>query len=98
MKVILVSMPFGSLDRQALGLSILKARLSEFGIRCDVRYLNFAFAELMGYEEYVWMTYEAPYTAFAGDWSFTEALYGPRPAVDKRYLEEILINTWHLPA
>ncbi|MEA2264147.1 MAG: hypothetical protein QOJ51_6972, partial [Acidobacteriaceae bacterium] len=41
MKVLLVSMPFGALERQALGLSLLKARLTQTGTACDVRYLTF---------------------------------------------------------
>jgi hypothetical protein len=47
-KVILLSMPFGSLDRPALGISLLKAGLEGKGITCDVRYLTFTFAELVG--------------------------------------------------
>lgn len=31
-KVLLLSMPFGALERQALGLSLLKARLIEEGV------------------------------------------------------------------
>jgi ribosomal peptide maturation radical SAM protein 1 len=94
MKILLLVMPFGALDRQALGVSILKARLVERGFSCDIRYLNFSFSELIGYEEYVWMNYQAPYTAFAGDWSFTEALYGPRPDVDQQYIDDVLLGTW----
>ena len=78
-KVLLLSMPMGALERPALGLSLLKARLNEKGFACDVRYMTFAFAEFIGQEDYQWMCYELPYTAFAGDWSFTDALYGERP-------------------
>ena len=51
MKVLLVSMPFGALDRPALGLSLLKAQLAKAGFAFDVRYLNFSFAELVGCED-----------------------------------------------
>src|SRR5262249_46857864 len=74
-RALLLSMPVGALERPALGISLLKARLAESGVACDVRYLTFTFAELVGCELYQWMTYEMPYTAFAGDWSFTQALY-----------------------
>jgi ribosomal peptide maturation radical SAM protein 1 len=94
MQVLLISMPFGALERQALGLSILKACLRERGIACDVRYLNFAFAGLIGVPDYHWINYETPYTAFAGDWCFTEQLYGERPAEDARYIEEQLRGQW----
>ena len=66
-KVLLISMPFGALEHQALGISLLKARLGEAGIGCDIRYLTFPFAGLIGYEEYQWMAYGLPYTTFAGN-------------------------------
>jgi ribosomal peptide maturation radical SAM protein 1 len=94
--VLLVSMPMGALDRQALGLSLLKPRLAEHGIAAGIRYLTFAFAEFIGVGEYLWMTTELPYTAFAGDWLFTESLYGTRLDADRRYCEEVLEQNWHL--
>lgn len=95
-KVLLLSMPMGALERASLGLSLLKARLNEEGLACDVRYLTFSFAEFTGYNEYQWMCYELPYTAFAGDWSFTHALYGERPDADQKYVDEILRGNWRL--
>ena len=97
MNTLLVSMPFGALERPALGLSLLKARLRSEEFPCDVRYLTFAFAEFIGCEEYQWVAYEMPYTAFAGDWLFTGALYGDRPQLDLEYVETILRRTWRLP-
>ena len=85
-KVLLVSMPYGALERPALGLSLLKPALADAGIPCDVRYLNFTFADLLGVERYRWISSELPYTAFAGDWTFTHLLYGERPAARERYL------------
>ncbi|HAX44919.1 MAG TPA: RiPP maturation radical SAM C-methyltransferase [Bryobacteraceae bacterium] len=96
MKILLLSLPFGALGRQALGLSLLKPLLRAHGHQCDVRYLTFPFAELAGHDHYRWLHDEAPYTAFAGDWAFTEALYGPRPAEDARYFDEVLTRTWRL--
>ncbi len=96
MKVLLVNMPYGALERQALGLSLLKARLGECGIDCDIRYLNFAFAEFIGADDYRWVNYEIPYTAFAGDWSFVGALYGEKPGARERYIRNVLQETWHL--
>lgn len=96
-KILLISMPMGALERPALGLSLLKERLRQFGLECDLRYLNFTFAEFVGHDQYQWMGYQLPYTAFAGDWSFTEALYGERPAADQAYIQEVLRNTWRLP-
>lgn len=98
MKVLLISMPFGAMDRPALGLSILKAELAKASIDCDLRYLNLTFAELIGCDEYHWISSELPYLAFAGDWTFTGALHGDRPQADARYVEEILCGTWQLSA
>jgi ribosomal peptide maturation radical SAM protein 1 len=95
-KVLLLSLPFGALERPALGLSLLKAKLVDAGVVCDVRYLNFAFAEFIGHEEYQWMSYELPYTAFSGDWSFTSALYGESTLRENEYVEEVLRNTFRL--
>lgn len=95
-KVLLLSMPFGALERPALGISLLKADLASSGISCDVRYLTFAFAGLIGYEDYVWISSDLPYTAFAGDWTFTQALYGARPERDDGYIREVLHQTWQL--
>jgi ribosomal peptide maturation radical SAM protein 1 len=95
-KVLLVSMPFGAMERPALGLSLLRARLASERVECDVRYLTFAFAEYIGHDTYQWMTYHLPYTAFAGDWTFTAALYGERPDVDRAYQQSILRDTWRL--
>src|SRR5262245_54434837 len=94
-KVLLISMPYGALERPALGLSLLKAALTDAGIPCDVRYLNFSFADLLGLERYRWISSELPYTAFAGDWTFTHLLYGKRHAAEARYLDEVLRRIWH---
>ena len=96
MRVLLITMPFGAIDRPALGLSLLKAGLAKKGISCDVSYLNFRFAEIIGLEAYDWVTNTLPYTAFAGDWCFTAALHGERPAEDRRYIDEVLRGQWQL--
>src|SRR5215217_1025921 len=96
MRVLLVSMPFGALERQALGLSMLKACLTRQDLPCEIRYLNFDFAGLLGVHDYVWVTHQIPYTAFAGDWCFTEQLYGRSPARDQAYVDRVLRAQWTL--
>lgn len=97
-RVLLVSMPWHALDRPSLGLSLLRAALQRDGHHCEVRYLGFDFADSIGLDDYLWVHGELPYTAFAGDWLFTEALYGPRPEVDERYLAEVVGDLWQRPA
>jgi ribosomal peptide maturation radical SAM protein 1 len=89
-------MPFAALERPSLGLSLLKAQLARRGFPCDVRYLAFDFAGFVGLEDYLWIHGGLPYTAFAGDWSFTRSLYGDRPAADAQYVEHVLLKTWGL--
>lgn len=95
-QVILLSMPFGSLERQALGLSLLKPQLDRLGISCDIQYLTFPFAEYIGYDDYQWISHTLPYTAFAGDWVFRQALYGRREPEEQAYVQDILRETWQL--
>jgi ribosomal peptide maturation radical SAM protein 1 len=89
-------MPFASLERPALGLSLLQGQLRRRGLVCDVRYLGYAFAEFVGFQEYQWIHGELPYTAFAGDWSFTPSLYGRRPRTDVEYVTKVLGGTWQM--
>jgi ribosomal peptide maturation radical SAM protein 1 len=89
-RVLLVTMPFGAIDRPALGLSLLQAVARREGFECDVRYLTLPFAEFLGAAEYLWLTDAVPYESFAGDWVFSEALYGSRPRVDAGYEDHIL--------
>lgn len=95
-RILLISMPFGSLNRPALGISLLKARLSDLSIACDIKYFGITFAELIGCDEYQWISSEIAYTAYAGDWTFTEALYGNNVESDQRYMQDILRTTWQL--
>lgn len=87
-------MPFGALDCPALGLSQLKAELTHKGISCDIHYFTFLFAEFIGIDDYQWIQSDLPYTAYAGDWCFTESLYGARPTGDHGYLSEIFCGVW----
>lgn len=95
-RVLLVSMPYAALDRPALGLGLLQARLYQDGVDCDTAYLGFAFADFVGLADYVWISSELPYTAFAGDWAFTAALYGEDRQRDAGYIQRVLRAEWHL--
>ena len=95
-RILLISMPFGALERQALGLSLFKARLKMEGLQCDISYLTFTFADLIGVGDYDWVVHDLPHTAFGGEWVFRAAVYGNAPALDKRYCDEILRQTWQL--
>ena len=96
MKVLLVSMPFGALKRPNIKISLLKSKLGQSNIDCDIQYLNERFAELTGYADYDWICSDLPFTALAGDWIFTSALYGENPATDQRYIDNVLKKNWQL--
>ncbi len=96
MRVALVNMPWGALERPALGISLLKAGLVAKGIDCEVRYLNMRFADLIGERQCRQITHELPHIAFVGEWLFTEALYGPDPVRDAQFVEQILRRDWRL--
>lgn len=97
-RVLLLSMPFGALDRPSIGLGTLKAGLAADGIACDVAYPALTFAAFTGVRDYQWVAGDLPHTAFAGEWLFTEQLYGRRPDQDARYEAEVLHSTWQLDA
>lgn len=92
--VALVSCPFGSLDRPALGLGLLQAGLQRAGVSCATRHLGFVFADQIGAGEYRWLADDLPYTAFAGEWVFAAAL---SPSLDGAgYVRQVLRGTWGL--
>lgn len=95
-KVLLISMPFGALERQALGISLLKSALAKKQFACDIRYFNYDFADFIGFDNYQWVSADLPYTAFAGDWLFTEVLYNSCGKCDYEYISEVLTSTWNL--
>jgi ribosomal peptide maturation radical SAM protein 1 len=96
-RVLLVSMPFGALERPALSLGLLGAHCRRLHVECETLYLTFRYADRVGLGDYLWLcSDDVPYTAFAGDWLFAEALYGMRPYADAAYVDEILRREWAL--
>jgi hypothetical protein len=96
-RVLLVSMPFGALERPALSLGLLKAHCQRLEVPCETLYLTFRFADRVGIGDYLWLCSDSvPYTAFAGEWIFAASLYGLRPYADAAYADEILTRTWRL--
>jgi ribosomal peptide maturation radical SAM protein 1 len=94
--VLLICMPCAAIERPSIGLGLLQAHCQQLEIECETRYLALRFAERTGPLDYAWLTNEAPYTAFAGEWLFAEGLYGPRPQSDHDYVKLVLRDTWQL--
>ena len=77
-RVLLLTMPFVSVSRPAIGISILKSVLEARAIRCDLRYANLRFAEWVGFETYSVLDEKVSDALFAGDWLFAQYLFGDR--------------------
>ena len=89
-RVLLVNMPLASLRWPHLGLSLLKAALAREAIACDMAYLNFDFAELVGVEHYHWL---ADHFAFVlgGERLFAKHYFADRLPTDADYYREVLL-------
>ena len=71
-------MPFVSLARPAIGVSLLKARLAEEGIDCTVGYGSLLFSEWVGVSTYDLFIDQISPAMFAGDWLFSQWLFPER--------------------
>lgn len=90
MNVLLLCMPFASAARPALGLSTLKARLQEGGVRCDVAYPNLAFADALGHWEYERIADHMAHKLLVGEWVFTQCLYDPGVDPGAAYIDDVV--------
>lgn len=71
-------MPFVSLARPAIGISLLKARLAEEGLECAIGYGSLFFAEWVGFSSYELILDRISPAMFAGDWLFSQWLFPGR--------------------
>jgi ribosomal peptide maturation radical SAM protein 1 len=90
MRVLLVSMPCASVERPPLGITLLLARLRAVDVPCDVAYLNLAFAELVGLDDYRTFVGQLPHASLAGDWAFAASLFGHAAGETGPYVRDIL--------
>ncbi|WP_070120887.1 RiPP maturation radical SAM C-methyltransferase [Bacillus marinisedimentorum] len=92
MKAALINMPFGSLYRPSIGLSLLKAGLTQRDIECDVHYLNLKFAEQISPELYDGIAEGTIFSsnALAGEVVFSQSLFG-KDTLDA-YIEEAKVK------
>lgn len=89
--LVLVTMPFGPLNQASLGLSLLQATLRD--VSSEILYFTLAFAERVGPPFYAWLADSHPSEeALAGEWMFSQALFGPRPDADHAYFSEVLAD------
>jgi ribosomal peptide maturation radical SAM protein 1 len=74
-RLLLLNMPFVSLGRPAIGISLLKARLAEEGRPCTIAYGSLFFAEYFGQDAYEFFLSRVSPAMFAGDWMFSQWLH-----------------------
>jgi ribosomal peptide maturation radical SAM protein 1 len=90
LKVLLVDMPFAGLDRPALGLSLLKAKLAEGQFDCDILYGSVSFADAISPRVYSMIADDSPDRSLAGEWVFADQLYGVDRERSDRYVRHVL--------
>jgi len=91
-RVLLINMPFSSLRWPALGISLLQAALKREGIDCDLAYLNFDLAEIVGREAYEWINDSLGFV-LGGARLFAKTLFGSSLSSDLEYATEVLLAT-----
>jgi ribosomal peptide maturation radical SAM protein 1 len=85
-----VVVPFVPAHQPALGVSSLLAVLERAGISGDVRYLNLAYGERLGWKLYNYLTGMLPTHFLPGDMVFTRALWGDRAPDLASYEERVV--------
>jgi ribosomal peptide maturation radical SAM protein 1 len=89
--VALINMPFGNLLTPSIGLGLLKGALAQSEIPAQVYNFQFRFAELIGLENYVTIYGTTHTEELAGEFIFSNSLFGPTWASDiEKYVDDVL--------
>ena len=87
-EIALVNMPFFSISRPSLGLSLLTAGLERIGYAADIHYLNLLSASIFGHDLYRYLE-EQPRGRLALEWIFMETLWGTDHELDRKFIDYI---------
>ena len=90
MRIALINMPFAALDTPSLALGLFKSKLNNLGMDCDVRYLNFDFAEFVGTENYDFVLRLS--AVMAGEQLFAKSVFGQQVPTDNEYYRQMLAS------
>lgn len=82
--IILANAPFGPVSRPSIAIGCLAASLREQGFEVRCVYPNIAFADLLGYREYCWISNHLLYD-LAGEWIFAKAAFPDAERNDDAY-------------
>lgn len=75
-RVLLVSMPWASLQYPSAGLGLLQAVLRRDGIHCEVWHAGFDLVEALGTASYDSVVHQLPNDLLLGEWLFARTLWG----------------------
>ena len=95
--VLLISMPFGILDKPSIGLGLIKAHLDAINISSKVLYFTLPFAKIIGIPLYIRISGGEPATIDQfGEWLFSAQLF-PDTSPSDTYITDVLegANTVH---
>jgi ribosomal peptide maturation radical SAM protein 1 len=88
-KILLICMPFQRLNAPAFGISLIKSIVRKTGLNINVRYLNLAFAEFIGFDTYESILDDCPNSWQTGEWIFSEALFGDQACGINGYINAL---------
>ena len=90
-QVVLVNMPFGNLDTPSIGLGLLQSALARAEIQARIHNFQIRFAELIGKEDYVTIYGNINTEELAGEFIFSNSLFGADWASDvESYADGVL--------
>ncbi len=81
-------MPFGNVDKPAIGLSLLKTECERRGHPCDIQYANLFFAKLIGRQHYDRLLQTRKNDSF-GEWLFSQELFGDKATPMDEFLSSL---------
>src|SRR4051794_3658227 len=81
--LLLVEMPFKTVDRPSIGLSLLRASAIRAGYSCEVLYANLPFARRIGFDLYRTIAEDLPPESLFGDRVFSSRVVGRRLGEDE---------------
>lgn len=84
-RVLLVNMPFSSVEAPALGISLLQGALRRRDIPCDIRYLQLQYAAQIGSDLYTKLV-NFRSNLLLGEWLFAHILFGDRLSNPQTYM------------
>src|SRR5262249_4030081 len=90
MDILFSVLPFASVLRPAIGVSLLQAAIARLGLSAPVAYFNLDFAGQLGAPFYRKIAYSFDKNTLVGEWIFAEAAFPGQVPGEGEYQEKIL--------